>query len=514
MKRFISSLISLVATVLVMLGGLSAPVQAAAPAGSLLQITVTSTSDQGEQPSDAEWGVTIVLSPAAPTLSSQLTLNESHSETVSEIRYRYTITTNANGADVYNLTFAEGASTNTAGPPEAYFESSVVQNTGPGTFTVGLNATAALTPHSAGEDRVHVQRNPWGEDEINLEGGDTVVIGGVTYKIANIGAPSNDYEKYPQLQHALDPQSIVLETPLVSDVSVGELIAEQKAFEVSFYEVKIDDDNLPAVLAMVLTASSASDESLSAQDETLTSLYLPADPSIEVFVRNLTAPITGVDPAYTSIAGDDFYSVIPDYDADLSAGESPWKVSAGPGDTLQYAIVQNAGNNAAKAPLTNVVLQASMPSYTTYVPGSTTLNAVSLVDVGDPAQSQVVDGIVVQSPGNIAGTISINSLAEVTFQVELQGASSPATQTPEPEADLMPWMFGMGDACWNETWAETHDHGWVMGPCVGAPLGEWGGQNQCNSIAQNQFEQGLDLKASMNSMKTVDPSNYNLVACF
>ena len=78
----------------------------------------------------------------------------------------------------------------------------------------------------------------------------------------------------------------------------------------------------------------------------------------------------------------------------------------------------------------------------------------------------------------------------------------------------MPWKFGMGDACWNETWAETHDHGWVMGPCVGAPLVEWGGQNQCNSIAQNQFEQGLDLKASMNSMKTVDPSNYNLVACF
>ena len=181
---------------------------------------------------------------------------------------------------------------------------------------------------------------------------------------------------------------------------------------------------------------------------------------------------------------------------------------------MQYAIIQTAGHDSGQAPLTNVVLQASMPSYTTYVPGSTTLNAVSLVDVGDPAQSQVVDGIVVQSPGNIAGTISINSLAEVTFQVELQGASSPATQTPEPEADLMPWMFGMGDACWNETWAETHDHGWVMGPCVGAPVGEWGGQNQCNSIAQNQFEQGLDLKASMNSMKTVDPSNYNLVACF
>ena len=181
---------------------------------------------------------------------------------------------------------------------------------------------------------------------------------------------------------------------------------------------------------------------------------------------------------------------------------------------MQYAIIQKAGNSYEKAPLTNVVLQASMPSYTTYVPGSTTLNAVSLVDVGDPAQSQVVDGIVVQSPGNIAGTISINSLAEVTFQVELQGASSPAAQTPEPEADLMPWKFGMGDACWNETWAETHDHGWVMGPCVGAPLGAWGGQNQCNSIAQNQFEQGLDLKASMNSMKTVDPSNYNLVACF
>ena len=56
----------------------------------------------------------------------------------------------------------------------------------------------------------------------------------------------------------------------------------------------------------------------------------------------------------------------------------------------------------------------------------------------------------------------------------------------------MPWMFGMGDACWNETWAETHDHGWVMGPCVGAPVGEWAAQNQCNSIAQNQFEQRLD----------------------
>jgi hypothetical protein len=90
---------------------------------------------------------------------------------------------------------------------------------------------------------------------------------------------------------------------------------------------------------------------------------------------------------------------------------------------LQYAIVQKAGNDSAKAPLTNVVLKAGMPPFSTYVPGSTTVNAASLDDVGDPAQSQVFYGVMVQSPGSAAGNIATNDRAEVIFMVKMDESS-------------------------------------------------------------------------------------------
>ena len=418
MRRFHNTLTPLVTAALVILIGFAPPAHAVAPKGAVLSITVTTHSDQGEQTYDSEVdgglpsGVTVLLSPAAPTLSSQLVSYESSDGTI-EIRYSYTITTNANGADDYKLSVEPGASTNMVGEAEGWVSGDPIT----------LSATAALVPHSAGDIGVYVPIPLTTEslpDENQIQVGDTVVIGGAVYKVADHGAVNAaDAESFPQLD-SWTSHKLIFETPLISDVSVGDLIAEQKTFDMWVWNPKIDDDTLPATVGMIVTATSTSDSAFSVQDETLTSLYPAAGPSIEVFVRNVTVPTTGIDPAYTSISGDDFFNSIPVY---VDPSTSPWKVSVSPGDTLQYAIVQKAGNDSAKAPLTNVVLKAGMPPFSTYVPGSTTVNAASLDDVGEPAQSQVFDGVMVQSPGSAAGNIAINAFAEVTFRVIMDVAA-------------------------------------------------------------------------------------------
>lgn len=90
-------------------------------------------------------------------------------------------------------------------------------------------------------------------------------------------------------------------------------------------------------------------------------------------------------------------------------------ISARSGDVLEYRL------SASPVPgetVTGAVLTDSIPEYTTYVANSTTLNGALVADVA--GDSPVVAGLSVNSPGAAAGEIPDGESAVVTFQVTVE----------------------------------------------------------------------------------------------
>jgi uncharacterized repeat protein (TIGR01451 family)/fimbrial isopeptide formation D2 family protein len=93
-----------------------------------------------------------------------------------------------------------------------------------------------------------------------------------------------------------------------------------------------------------------------------------------------------------------------------------------PGDVLRYTItVRNTGNENASG----VTLRDAVPTFTSYVAGSTTLNGVAVVDAAG-GSSPLVAGLLLRTPGNpTPGVMNADpaataaSLATVTFQVRV-----------------------------------------------------------------------------------------------
>ena len=428
MKRFHHTLTSLSTAFLVMFIGFATPAQAVAPAGTSLSITVTVSHDQDDgKPEETEsMGVTVGLSLAAPTLSApadQTVLPEE------SINYSYTITTNANGSETYNLNASVTTVDNLDGSPAVFFE----QDGGLITSVI-LGATAASTTQTTGSDFVLVPHDG-GADLASVNGiqrNDTVVIGGAEYEVSGVGYDAN-----------FDSMVIGLRTPLVSSVQVGDLIAERQGFEMIISGVGVaDPDSMPGTVMVTVTAASASDETLSTPDESITSVLIPIGPSLETYVRNDTDPTTGSDPSYVDSLGQKFF--------DLSV------VAAKAGDTLEYVIIQKAGNTQS---LTGVKIQVAMPLFTGYVAGSTRMDGVLQDDVGDPSQSPLIDGMEVYStavtPVVEAGTISVNSLVAVTFKVKMDEATTEETKEGDGELSNAKIQWDTGPDRVTFTWSVT-----------------------------------------------------------
>jgi uncharacterized repeat protein (TIGR01451 family) len=87
-------------------------------------------------------------------------------------------------------------------------------------------------------------------------------------------------------------------------------------------------------------------------------------------------------------------------------------VTARVGDVLEYRLTASTipGETVTGASLTDTI-----PEFTTYVTASTTLNGVPVADIG--ADSPLLAGLPTNSPGGLAGEILDGETAIVTFQV-------------------------------------------------------------------------------------------------
>jgi hypothetical protein len=443
MMKLIHGILS---TALVMLFGLSTPVHAVTPAGSLsLTVEVTHSGlAPGAEPNKVSAGVTFPLIPAAPDLSAPVNQQQevNENETI-DITYSYTVTSMANGPDLYLLRIMGGSLVNVPVQPILKLRdhqpgSGSWEISGGQTQEITLGATALSVDAQANSQEVSpeliVPSDGTADDTVNeIQAGDKVVIENTVYDV--IGVVDDGVTG-----------KITLGAPLAQDASVGTLIAEQQAFDMLLFGANVDDPTLPATYRISVIAKTAA-SAMGEGDihETLTSVYRPTEAEFAIYVRNVTSPIAASSVAYTSISGQEYF------DTGI--------VQTSPGEIVEYALVQTAGSGPA---LTGVEFKTNIPAFMVYEDGSTILNNDKPVaDI--EGNSPLIAGMAVSSPGSAAGTIASFSFAEVTFKLKMDESTvKEASETELPSHTL--WVSGTTDkdVCWETEVCDS----WPYGTCL------------------------------------------------
>ena len=287
---------------------------------------------------------------------------------------------------------------------------------------------------------------------------------------------------------------ITVDPVLTTEAGEGTPISEIADFDVQLSSIgSISDPAAPLttdahageVYIDITATSSAGD----AESENLTvQVYAIVPSTSTTYVRNLDPTKNSGGPAYTGLSGESFYS--------------SGAVTAGAGDTLEYAIVAEAGT----ANSTGVSFTVTIPSSTPYVAASTRLNNTTTSpitdDTGDPSapDSALEGGMAacdqVSCILGMPGILSWGGTAEATFQVQVASALSPTTAyaAPSDNATVVAWAGAPDDACWDEGLP-----GWANGECM---MGD-DGQAYCNTYADLQAAGSFDYGTANSVLKVL-----------
>ncbi|MEE3287243.1 MAG: hypothetical protein VX249_03505, partial [Pseudomonadota bacterium] len=211
---------AITATVVIILLVLSGSVPAVPPANAPVRVTAEATYDGLEEPETASMDLIVELLPSAPTLSApadqQIEIDSAGSTTVS---YSYTITTKANGSDIYDLTAAL-VTTNLSGSPVTIFQQGAVPIT-----SVTLGATAAVANSPAGAKSIPVPTDGTVDDLVNgIQADDSILVHGINHKVNSV--TDNGVTATISLTPAHD-----------SEVLAGDLITESQTFELLISDI-------------------------------------------------------------------------------------------------------------------------------------------------------------------------------------------------------------------------------------------------------------------------------------
>jgi len=314
-----------------------------------------------QTPITASVDVTVNLVAAQAVLSAPI---DQPTDAATAATYSYTITSQANGPDSYNLTTGVTESAGISG------STATIRNAGDTATiaSIGLGGTsvAALTPVPvAGTVAIPVPADSASDGEVNgIAAGDTVVINGAVYTVASVddanGGTANATSTITVNGNG---------TPAL--VQIGDQIGEQLAFL-----VRVTPGTVTAAVDQTITVDiNALDSGAVAPaetDQTITTVTVAALTVVK-YVANITDPVAGGGSTVTIDTGGGAGSI-----TYYTSG-----VTGDPGDTLEYLIeVNNGGTSSA----TNVVLSDPVPAFTTYTASSMRL------DTGTGTFAAVLDG--------------------------------------------------------------------------------------------------------------------------
>ncbi len=367
---------------LITVSGFASLTHAVTPAETTLTNTASLTFAGLLTPITASVDVVIDLTSSAPVLSvpGDATVTEGQAVT-----YSQTITSTANGSDVYTLSGGTTVS-NVSGTSSVTFEVG-----GSPITTVTLGASAASIGASSGTAMITVPQDltpaiGLGASVNNLQENDLVEINGSTYEIGTI-------------EGFADYVEITLTTNLGSGVIVGDLIAERQSFDVVLTTIGVATGS-PATVD-ITTSGQSSDTLQTGSQATATQITL-TPVSFEKYVRNDTNP-NGSSPAYNDGA-DDFYASS--------------EVTASAGDTLEYAIVVTAPASGA---MTNVVVSDTVPVFSSFGVDRVETGTTVIAGATSFTEAQLAAGIALRSlNGTAVGEIAAGESAIIYFTVILQ----------------------------------------------------------------------------------------------
>jgi hypothetical protein len=448
--------------ILVVLFGLAGTAHAVAPAGSKIvgtaAVTGTGSTAEGElgdavtTPVDPAAAITVELVKAAPYLSGPETSGAIENGPIEFLSY--TIVAQANGEDTYNLSLVDPVTADFSGIAESALTAEFfVEEGSPAITEVTLGATAA-SDASSGDTVTTPSDGTAGDDSINgIAADDNVVIGGVVYSVVSASDDGTT-------------GTITLDGSV--DVTAGTLISEVKHFWMQTTDLGENTGDPAGEVRLTVTALAA-DSDLSASVESIVTVYHREDASTKQFVRIVDdtrdlADVYSDSDIYTRSDGTVYVNA-----DDLSMDDA---VSADPAvelNTLEYIIVAEAGTDGT---LTAVTFEATIPAFTSYVSGSTYLNADSVPDVGGSSALEAgmaaCDPITTLAMGCDAGLIVMAATAEATFQVTIDATE----EFDAPSSGLSAWVTG--DACYDGT-------KWAGGSCLWSEVEALGGQSYCNA---------------------------------
>ncbi len=348
----------------------AAQAQAVAPANALITNTASMTYTGLTTPIQASVDVKVSLLPAAPNLAlsgNNATVAENQTGTLS-----FTITANANGPDNYTV----NAPTHVA--------SNVTVNGAPvaSVSFVALGATAVSVAALAGSNIITVPADGVADGQVNgIAAGDTVVILGQSYAVATV------------TDNATGNSSITLSPPLVANIPIGTLVAEQASFTVSQAMGLVAAGATQGSSVVSVTASSSLGQISAAANGTITVLRI----AFQKWVSVNGAAFTQVTPNVVT------------------------------GDVLTYRLLTIV---PAGTTISGVRFTDSIPLFTTYVANSTRIDTdgpnaalavpTPVADVNGNTPLAQPGGMLVNSTGQAAGTIAATAAAAAEVSVEFQ----------------------------------------------------------------------------------------------
>jgi uncharacterized repeat protein (TIGR01451 family) len=347
------------------------------------EVTVTyqDTASTPMTPVSSHVDITVTYVCAAPVFLTPTPSDQITDPNV-PANYTYTITSKGNGPDTYNLSTSGASYHLISGATFGFYQGTQIT-----TLTLGATTAAAAALSTDNSITIPNDGGTANGEVNNIKAGDTIVITIATvdhvYTVNSVTDGGNTIG---------GTSTITISGTFGVAIPAGTLINERQTFDLRVTPGTVSASATTLDPPTITVTANATGGCTAASDETIT--------TVRVATLTITKEVTTDDTCNSGWA---------------TSGSFP------PGDTVCYRItVQNRGNsNAIAATVTD-----PMPLYTTYVTGSTLLNAVPVSDV--TGVSKLVSGLLVD---DVAGRIPSGSVGT--------GVLPPYTTGPAGEAIII-----------------------------------------------------------------------------
>ncbi len=295
------------------------------------QATLSYNDGAGTRTASASVTVTISLVPAALTIVPGANQSTSYS-TGATLTDSFTVTSGANGPDIYNITSAVTGSTNTSGATAVPTASTVTL--GASVTTAGSTATVIVVPADG-----NLSGEIPGVNGIAV--GDTVVINGEARIVSAI------------TDNATGTSTITLASALSGAPAAGVVVGERQVIQATVTPGTITTPGTDVTVSVTATVTSVTNPNPTATSTpAILNTFTSGVANLSKYVRNITKPGSGTGVAYV-------YNSINYY---------PAGVTAEPGNTLEYILV--AANTSTSGGVSASVITDALPTtYVTFKPG-------------------------------------------------------------------------------------------------------------------------------------------------